>query len=156
MSITAKLFSLLLPLLLAGCVTDDEGSKINVQWPEQRVVFVADVRIGTVLALMENDRGRLVAKTDVPLRSSVRSMFLDKAHGQLWVLGSNAIDVHDARSLVLKKHIALKMPATATSLKQDESGISLYSASGALLGRIDAHTLVASWRSGAGTIAHQG
>ena len=156
MLVKAKLLVLLLPLLLVGCITEDENSKINLQWPEQRVVFVADEQIGTVLSLVENDSSRLVAKTDVPLRSSVRSMVLDKTLNRLWVLGPKGIDVHDARSLELKKHIALNMPATAVSLKQDKFGINLYSASGALLGRIDANTLVASWRSGAGTLAYQG
>ena len=156
MTNTAKLLSLMLPLLLAGCVTEYESSLINVQWPEQRVVFVADARVGTVQALTQNTPGSLLAKSDASLPSSVRSMVLDKEHDRLWVLGSSGIDVLDAHSLELKKHIALNIPATVTSLKRNASGVSLYSVSGALLGRIDCHTLVASWRSGAGTLAYQG
>lgn len=156
MSVKAKLLGLLLPLLLAGCIFEDESSLINVQWPEQRVVFVADARIGTVQALAQNTPGNLLAKTDTAQPTSVRSMVLDKEHNRLWVLGSSGIDVLDAHSLELKKHIALNIPVTAAALKRDKSGVSLYSASGALLARIDCHSLVAHWRSGAGTIAYQG
>ena len=156
MLVKAKLLGLLLPLLLAGCITEDESSLINVQWPEQRVVFVADARVGTVQALTQNTSGDLLAKTDASQPSSVRSMVLDKEHDRLWVLGSSGIDVLDAHSLELKKHIALNIPATAASLKRDKSGVSLYSASGALLGRIDCHSLVAHWRSGAGALTYQG
>lgn len=156
MLVKAKCIGLLLPLLLAGCVIEDESNLINVQWPEQRVVFVADARVGTVQALTQNSPANLLAETGAVLPSSVRSMLLDKEHDRLWVLGSNGIDVLDAHSLELKKHIALKLPATAASLKRDPSGVSLYSVSGALLGRIDCHTLVTHWRSGAGTLANQG
>jgi len=154
MLVKAKLVSLLLPLLLAGCIIDDESNLINVQWPEQRVVFVADARIGTLQAMTQNAPGSLLA--DAALPSAVRSMVLDKEHDHLWVLGASGIDVLDAHSLELKKHIALKLPATAAALKREQSGVSLYSVSGALLGRIDCHSLVAHWRSGAGTLAYQG
>jgi ligand-binding sensor domain-containing protein len=158
MSLKAKLPVLLLPLLLVGCIPEDESSLINVQWPEQRVVFVADARVGTVHAMAQNDTGRLLAKTDGALPSSVRSMVLDKDSNTLWVLGSAGIDVLDARSLDLKKHIELNTASTPGSLKQDKSGISVYSISGALQGRINAQTLAASWRSGDKTltVARQG
>ena len=149
----AKFLGLLLPLLLAGCIVEDGCSKINVPWPEQRVVYVADVNVGAVVALKESDPGASVEKTKIPLHSSVRSMILDKNHSHLWVLGPRGLDVYDAHSMDLKKHIALNIPATVVSLKQDPSGIRLYSVTGAMLGRIDSHTLVASWRSGSGTMA---
>ena len=158
MSLKARLPVLLLPLLLAACISEDESSLINVQWPEQRVVFVADSRAGTVSAVAHNDAGRLLAKADGSLPASVFNMVLDKEHDHLWVLGSNGIDVLDAHSLELKKHIAVNASATPAALKQDKSGISLYSVTGALLGRIDVHTLAASWRGRADsmTIARQG
>lgn len=158
MSLKAKLPALLLPLLLAACISEDGSTLINVQWPEQRVVFVADSQAGTVSAMTRNDAGHLQAKADGSLPASVLNMVLDKEHNNLWVLGSNGIDVLDAYSLELKQHIAVNTPATPAVLKRDTSGISLYSVTGALLGRIDAHTLVASWRgrTGSMTIARQG
>lgn len=158
MSLKARLPVLLLPMLLSACVLEDESSLVNVQWPEQRVVFVADTRTGTVSAVTRNEIGQPQAVADGSLPASTRNMVLDKEHKHLWVLGANGIDVLDANSLELQKHIALNTAATPSVLKQDKSGISLYSVTGALLGRIDVHTLAVSWRGrgDAITIARQG
>ena len=136
----AKLSGLLLPFLLAACVDEDAHHKINVQWPEQRIVFVADTRIGAVLALAQNDPARLLARSQIPLRARVLGLQLDKARGRLWVLGTRSLDVHDAYSLVLQKHIALSTDE-AVSLQHDGLAIGLYSRRGMLLGRVDARTL---------------
>lgn len=136
----ARLSGWPLLFLLAGCVEVDSRYRIDVRWPEQHVVFVADTRTGTVLALAQDDPARLLARTRTPLRAAVLDLRLDKARGRLWVLGGRGIDVHDAHSLVLQKHIALR-PDEAVSLRHDGAEVGLYSRRGVLLGRVDARTL---------------
>lgn len=144
MSISLFLRLLLLSFLLGACtgeVPQVSGALAPLSWPEEQLVYVADGRIGTVLAMSLQDQSRLLARTQVPTRTRVLDLQLDKARNLLWVLGPDGVDVHDAHSLVVRKHIALPR-GEVTSLQRDEYGVSLLSASRELRGRIDGRTLI--------------
>lgn len=104
-----------------------------VEWPEQRLLFVADSRAGRVQAF------HLGHGAPVPLalapghtRAMVRDLQLDERAGQLWVLGDDGVSVYDARDLVLQKHFPLATGKMAT-LRIESAGVGLIDASGTLL-----------------------
>ena len=135
-----KYLLLLIPLLLTGCMDEAGRGRINVAWAERGVLYVADQNIGAILALAKNESGRLLARTQTPVRTTVLDLQLDKAKERLWVLRANSVDVHDARSLDRQKRIALNF-GESVFLHQNAAGVGLYSKSGYLLARIDPSTL---------------
>ena len=129
----------LLSLLLSACVNEEINQKIVVSWPARGTVYVADTRTGTLLALAGSDSGRLLAQAHRSVRTPIIDMQLDAGNERLWVLGTTRLDIHEARSLDLKKSIPLDS-FNAASLQLDSHGIRLYSRNGNLLGRIEGKT----------------
>lgn len=138
----------LLFLLLAACLPADRTTprQIVVEWPEKHLVFIADERIGSVQAFyLGAGAPVLAAQTRVFERSTVRDIKLDPARGQLWVLGADAVYVHEVRSLALQKRIPLDARDVA-ALHIENGAVTLLAADGVVLGRIDTATLLALWR----------
>lgn len=140
----------LLPLmlcLLAACqpATIVHARQTVLEWPEQRLLFVADSRQGKVQSFLLGHNGSPVpfAQTHDPQRSSVRDLKLDTQRGRLWVLGAEGVFVHKARGLVLQRHLVLDTRNVA-SLSIEGDWVWLIDGSGRRIARIDAATLTAS------------
>jgi len=141
------LLALLIPLL-AACLPAERANprQMIVEWPEQHLVFMADERIGSVRAFhLAGGAPVLAAQTRVFERSTVRDIKLDASRGQLWVLGADGVYVHDAHSLALRKRIPLDA-RDAAEMRVENGGIVLLASDQVVLGRIDAASLLASWR----------
>lgn len=141
----------LLPALLfpwlAACLPAERLAprQAIVEWPAQRLLFIADERIGSVRAFhLGGGVPLLAAQTRPSERSSVRDIQLDPARGRLWVLGADAVYVHDARGLRLQKRIPLEARDVA-ALRIEPDGVILLAGGAVPLGRIDAATLLAVW-----------
>lgn len=145
------LLLLVLPLL-AACLPAERANprQIIVEWPEQHRVFMADERTGSVRAFhLAGGAPVLAAQTRVFERSTVRDIKLDAPRGQLWVLGADGVYVHDAHSLALRKRIPLDARDVAemrVEIHVEGGGIVLLASDQVVLGRIDAASLLASWR----------
>lgn len=139
MPLRTLLIAALLSLLLSGCLNEEINQKITVSWPARGTIYVADTRTGILLALAGSDSGRLLAQAHRPVRTPIIDMQLDAGNERLWVLGTTRLDIHDARSLDLKKSIPLDSFNVA-SLQLDSDGIRLYSRNGSLLGWIEGKT----------------
>ncbi|MFZ2854784.1 MAG: hypothetical protein WAZ34_11835 [Rhodocyclaceae bacterium] len=140
----------LLPVLLipwlAACLPTERSAprQTIVEWPEQRLLFIADERIGSVRAFHLGGAPVPVAQTRTFERSSVRDIQLDPVRGRLWVLGADAAYVHDAHRLALQKRIPLDARDVA-GMRIENGGVTLLASSNRVLGRIDAATLLALW-----------
>jgi hypothetical protein len=139
------LFPFLLSLLAACQPINQVSSRQKViDWPEQRLVFVADGWSGRVRSfLFGNGAPVLFAQTKSIQRASVRDLRLDSSRGQLWVLGDNAVFLHDARSLGLQKRFPLELKVSA--LRIDADCVKLLDAAGETIGQVDSQTLMVSW-----------
>ncbi|MEI7430562.1 MAG: hypothetical protein WCL27_08900 [Betaproteobacteria bacterium] len=96
--------------ILVACQFEDQLIPVQrvVEWPEQRLVFIADSRTGQVRSFfLGNGAPVLFAQTRRDQRSSVRDLRLDSQHQQLWVLGDDSVDVYEARNLMLQKRLPL-------------------------------------------------
>lgn len=139
--------SLLMAILvvpLAAClpVEDDLPRQHVVEWPEQRLLFVADERAGRVQAFHLSSGAPVVfAQTKQSRHSRVRDMQLDVPHGKLWVLGYNGISVYDARSLALQRYIPLE-GASISGLRIEGDRVVLLAGSGTTVGEIDSRSSV--------------
>jgi hypothetical protein len=121
------------------------ASQSVLEWPEQRLLFVADSRQGKVQSFLLGDNGTPIpfAQTHDPQRSSVRDLKLDTQRGRLWVLGAEGVFVHKARGLVLQRHLVLDTRNVA-SLSIEADWVWLIDDSGRRIARIDAATLTTS------------
>lgn len=139
--------ALLVPWLAACLPTERPAPRqMIVEWPEQRLLFIADERIGSVRAFhLSGGAPLLAAQTRTFERSSVRDIQLDQARGRLWVLGADAVYVHDAHGLLLQKRIPLDARNVA-GLRIEQSGITLLASGDLPLGHIDSATWLAVWR----------
>lgn len=125
---------------LAGCGAGGKTESPRqslVEWPEQALLFVGDERIGTVRVFSLRGAPVQIAQLSALDRTAVRDLQLDKARGQLWVLGVAHVHVYDARRLVLQQRVAVDANAV-TALRLEAGGASLIAANGAVLGRIEA------------------
>ena len=139
----------LLLLLLAACLPTERAipHQMLVEWAEKHLVFIADERIGGVHAFhLGNGAPVLVAQTHTFERSSVRDLKLDATRQQLWVLGDDGIYVHDAQNLRQLKRIPLDGREVA-EMRIEDAGVTMLAIGGVVLGRVDAATRVAFWRS---------
>lgn len=135
-------------LLLAGCLPANRSTprQTIIEWPEKRLIFMADERVGSVRAFHSGTGTPiLAAQTRTFERSSVRDIQLDKTRGQLWVLGPDAAYVHDAGTLALLKRIPLESRDVA-EMRIEEDGVTLLASDSVVLGRIDMKTRLAAWR----------
>lgn len=141
------LLLLLLAYLLIACQRAPivHASQSVLEWPEQRLLFVADSRQGKVQSFLLAGDGTPVpfAQTHDPQRSSVRDLKLDVQRGRLWVLGAEGVFVHKARGLVLQKHLVFDTRKVA-SLVIDGDWVWLLDESGRRVAQIDAATLTTS------------
>lgn len=147
---SARQWLLLAPivLLLAACQLENRATPRQsvVEWPENRLLFIADERSGAVQAFyLGNGAPVRVALSRQDTRQTVRDMKLDARHGQLWVLGQNSVDILDARGLALHKRIPLDARDVA-SLRMGATGATLLAANGETLGDIDTARLIATWQ----------
>ena len=137
----------LLSCLLIACQRSPivHANQSVLEWPEQRLLFVADSRQGKVQSFLVRNAGAPIpfAQTHDPQRSSVRDLKLDSQRGRLWVLGAEGVFVHKARGLVLQKHLVLDTRNVA-SLSIEGDWVWLIDDSGRRLARIDAATLTTS------------
>lgn len=138
---------LLMAYLLLGCQPSpiSRVSQSVLEWPEQRLLFVADSRQGKVQSFLLGDNGlpRPYAQTHDPQRTSVRDLKLDTQRGRLWVLGEEGVFVHKARGLVLQKHLVLDTRNVA-SFSIERDWVWLIDGSGRRIARIDPGTLTIS------------
>jgi len=94
--------------LLVACQSADQliAAQRVVEWPEQHLVYIADSRTGQVRSFfLGNGAPVFFAQTRSAQRTSVRDLRLDSQHNQLWVLGDDAVDIYEARGLVLQKRL---------------------------------------------------
>jgi hypothetical protein len=148
-SVNKYLLIVFLAYFFAACQPSHETPPHQsvLEWPEQHLLFVADVRQGKVQSFFLGNGAPIpFAQTHDPQRSSVRDLQLDRQRGQLWVLGDRGVSVHKARGLILQRHIALDTRNVST-LSVDEGHVWLVDDAGERIGQIDRGTLVASWRS---------
>lgn len=138
----------LLPLL-AACQPAERATprQMVIEWTEKHLVYIADERIGGVRVFhLGSGAPVLVAQTRSFERSSVRDIKLDAARGQLWVLGSDGVYLHDATSLRQLKRIPLDA-RDVVEMRIEDDGVILLATGNVMLGRIDTATRVALWRS---------
>ena len=108
------------------------------EWPDQRLLFVADERMGRVRSfLVGNGAPVPYAVSESGARRSVRDLQLDVASGQLWVLGDDGITIYAARDLKPLRHIALDT-GRVERLARNGGDIVLLAAGGEQVGRIAA------------------
>lgn len=121
------------------------ASQSVLEWPDQRLLFVADSRQGKVQSFLLDGNGTPApfAQTHDPQRSSVRDLKLDPQRGRLWVLGAEGVFVHKARGLVLQKHLVLDTRMVA-NLSIDGNRVWLLDSSGRRVAQIDAASLTTS------------
>jgi len=120
-----SLLSLVVYLLL-GCQSSDRPipSQQVLEWPEQRLVFIADSRTGQVKSFfLGNGAPVLFAQTRSDQRTSVRELRLDSSHNQLWVLGENNVEVYEARNLALQKRLPLDAQEIASAGIATDRGV---------------------------------
>ncbi len=140
-------FALLMAILavpLAAClpVEDVLPRQHVVEWPGQRLLFVADERAGRVQSFHLGSGAPVAcAQTRQSRHSRVRDMQLDVPHGKLWVLGYNGISVYDARSLVLQRYIPVE-GASISALRIEGDRVVLLAGSGTTVGEIDSRSSV--------------
>ena len=137
-----------LALLLTACLPADEISlRQSVrEWPEQRLVFIADSRLGRVQSFHLGGGAPVpFALTHGNQRASVSDLQLDAQRGQLWVLGDDGVSVYDARRLVLQKRVLFDTQ-NISALRIEAGRIVLIAKSGEQVGQIDSTTLAASGR----------
>lgn len=94
----------LFALLLTACGSAPDGTpprQVTQFWPENHRLYVADSRQGVVRAFSTYDDPRAAGEGRAPGRRAVLDIKLDTTRNQLWVLGSDALYLHDAVSLIL-------------------------------------------------------
>jgi hypothetical protein len=116
----------LFALLMTACSFAPDGlpaRQVSVLWPEGHRLYVADSRQGVVRAFATHDGPRAAGEGRAPGRRGVLDMKLDAARGRLWVLGTDAIYVHDAASLILlHRYPVAGVVAGDSSLSLDDLG----------------------------------
>lgn len=135
-------------LLLAACLPENRARhhQTLVEWPEKKLLFMADERSGMVQAFyLGNGAPLRIAQSQQWARHSVRDMLIDAGREALWVLGNDTVDVLDPRTLKLRKRIALDARDVA-QLQSSDSGILLLASNGEILGQVDTTRLIASWQ----------
>lgn len=145
---TGSLWVLLSLLLLAACEPAGHlvSRQVIVDWPEQRLVFVADTRLGRVQSFRTGAGAPvLFAQTAGLRRSSVRDIRLEPTRNALWVLGRNAVYRYEARGLALQQQFPLVEKVSA--LRIEAGRVVLLDRTGASIGQIDSESLVASWNA---------
>ena len=98
--------ALLFALFLTACGTAADGMpprQISILWPEGHRLFVGDSRQGVVRAFSTYDDPRAAGEGRSPGRRGVLDMKLDARHGRLWVLGADAVYLHDPVTLTLRQ-----------------------------------------------------
>ena len=128
-------------LMLAGCLPVDSQVQVPrqslVEWPGQRLVFVADERTSLVRSYyLGNGSPVAFAQSRSGGHARVRDMQLDEAGGRLWVLGYNGVSVFDARRLTLERFIPVD-GAHLSSLRLEGLSVRLIAESGESVGEID-------------------
>lgn len=135
-------------LLLAACLPENrtQHRQTLVEWPEKKLLFMADERSGMVQVFyLGNGAPLRIAQSQQLARHSVRDMKIDPDREALWVLGNDTVDVHDPRTLKLRKRIALDARDVA-QLQLGHGGILLLASNGELLGHVDPARLIANWQ----------
>ena len=125
--------------LLAGCLPAETASPGQhvVEWPEQRILFVADERSCGVQSFHLNAGApEALAQTRRNQHSRVRDIQLDVQLAKLWVLGYNGISVFDARSLTLQRFIPLD-GVNISRMRIENDHVVLLAGSGSTVGEID-------------------
>ena len=110
------LFLVLSALLQLACHSAEHAVARQqvLEWPQQRLLFIADERTGQVRSFFLGHGAPVpFAQTRSAERSSVRELHLDQQRSQLWVLGEATIDVYDARDLALQRRLPLASPEAA-------------------------------------------
>ena len=128
-----------LAVSLSGCLPVDEAMPRQhvVEWPEQRLLFIADERTSRVQAFHLSAGAPVAfAQTRQNQHSRVRDIQLDTQRGKLWVLGYNGVSVYDADSLTLQRYIPLD-GANIASLRIEKERVVLLAGSGRPVGEID-------------------
>ena len=138
---------LLLTLLLLSACESSPGSvhrQVIVDWPEQDLVFVADLRLGRVQSFRQGGAGApvLFAQTQQIARSGLRDIRLDAAQGSLWVLADDGVYRYAARGLALQERYAIAAPRVAV-LRVVADGVLLLDRMGEPVDRIDQRAAVA-------------
>lgn len=129
---------------LAAClpVEDALPRQHVVEWPGQRLLFVADERGSRVQSFhLSSGAPVACAQTRQSRHSRVRDMQLDVPHGKLWVLGYNGVSVYDARSLALQRYIPLE-GASISAMRIERDRVVLLAGSGIPVGEIDSRSSV--------------
>lgn len=137
-SIPALVLVLLAALLLSLIAACADAGKLPRQfvaeWQEARLLFIADgggarVRVFSLAALAPVPLGELRPQA----RSGVSDLALDAQRGELWVLGSEQLELFDARRRQSLGRWTLPA-ATVAALRVDGKGVLLLAADGRRLG----------------------
>jgi len=133
---------LVLVLMLAGCLPVQAQQaqmprQSLVEWPGQRLLFIADERTSVVHSyFLGNGAPVPFAQSRSGRHARVRDMQLDEAGGRLWVLGYNGVSVFDARRLTLERFIPVD-GAHLSTLRFEGHSVRLVADSGEAVGAID-------------------
>lgn len=115
----------LLALLLAACgsaVNGPPARQVSVLWPEGHRLYVGDSRQGVVRAFSTFDGPRAAGEGRAPGRRGVLDIKLDAARGHLWVLGADALYLHDPATLTLRQRYPVAGVTADSRLAVDEHG----------------------------------
>jgi hypothetical protein len=117
--------ALLFALFLTACGTAADGMpprQVSILWPEGHRLFVGDSRQGVVRAFSTYDGPRAAGEGRAPGRRGVLDMKLDAARGRLWVLGADALYLHDAATLTLRQSYPVAGIAADSRLALNDRG----------------------------------
>lgn len=120
--------------------------RIEKNWPERQLLFVADAQIGQVRVFHTRAAPQQVAVLNAPGRRSVLDLQLDPVREQLWILGNGMVHVHDISDLRLARRTSVPVIGVAQLRLSDEGGALLLAADGSVQGRIDGQGAVAYLR----------
>jgi hypothetical protein len=98
---------LLLSLLLAGCNLPPEAAR----HPEidfwEGVFYIGDPRDGSLQAVSVRNSPVILARSFIPERKGILRVKVVPAREQVWVLDSNAVYVHELKTLALQRRVSL-------------------------------------------------
>lgn len=123
------------------------GKRVEIKWEERQLLIVGDPGSGVARVFHMRAAPLLIGEMRAPGRTAVRDLQIDKARARIWVLGSDALYAHDARTWSPVRRIPVPT-AAATRLTLDGGGAALLiAADGSTLARVEpAHFTVEAYR----------
>lgn len=123
----STLFLATLLLAVAACrpaANEIIGKRVEIKWEERQLLFVGDPRTGIARVFHMRAAPLLVGEMRAPGRTAVHDIRIDKARERVWVLGSDALYAHDARTWSVLRRVQAPV-ADSARLELDSGGAPL-------------------------------